>query len=183
MSAGPGKTSVLDAAELLTSSCGALRYCKKARAASQVDLITAAISGRTKAQLKDEKLTGTHWMRNIGGDVTEYLAWSAKDSDILGDWATPQASAGDSAAKQARATAKSKAKSKSTRQKFYRANAPQDEQVEVRTRFYGAVAAAIQAYGIANLTWETTWREIIPPMDKAPLELVPFYGCRPGHSA
>ena len=56
---------------------------------------------------------------------------------------------------------------KSTRQKFYRANSPQDEQIEVRTRFYKAVAAAIQTYGVGNLKWETTWRDLIPGQDEA----------------
>jgi hypothetical protein len=131
------------------------------------------------AQLREERLTGTHWMRNLGGDVDTYLDWNEKDADILGDWATPVADGPEPAAAKRQ---RGKAAAKSTRQKFYRANAPQDEQIEVRTRFYMAVAAAIQAFGASNLKWETTWREVIPPPAGAPAALRPFYGPRAGHA-
>jgi len=102
-------------------------------------------------------------MRNLGGDVTSYLEWDDRDADILGDWATP-ADEEQPAPKRPRG----RQPSKSTRQKFYRANSPQDEQIEVRTRFYMAVAAAIQAFGVTKLTWESTWRDLIPPWGEAP---------------
>ena len=179
VSAGTGKTGILDATELVLKTDGSLSYCKKKRASSQIDPLTSRISGRTIAQLREEKLTGTHWMRNLGGDVTTYLDWTDKDADILGDWATPVADGPEPAAAKRQ---RGKAQAKSTRQKFYRANAPQDEQIEVRTRFYMAVAAAIQAFGAPNLKWETTWREVIPPPADAPAALRPFYGPRTGHA-
>ena len=179
VSAGTGKHGVLDAAELLLSTDGSFSYCKKKRAASQITPIVARVSGRTIAELAAENLSGTHWMRNLGGDVTSYLDWPDKDADILGDWATPEpAGAQEPPQKRPRG----KAPPRSTRQKFYRANSPRDEQIEVRTRFYQAVAAAIQAFGISNLTWGTTWRELIPPQADAPAPLRPFYGPRAGHA-
>ena len=178
VSAGTGKHGVLDATELVLKGDGSLSYCKKKRAASQITPIVARVAGRTVAELAAENLSGTHWMRNLGGDVSSYLDWPDKDADILGDWATPEPQGPqDPALKRARGKA-----SKSTRQKFYRANAPRDEQIEVRTRFYQAVAAAIQAFGIPNLTWETTWRELVPPQADAPASLLPFYGPRAGHA-
>jgi hypothetical protein len=179
VSAGTGKTGILDATELVLKTDGSFSYCKQKRASSQIDPLTSRISGRTIAQLREERLTGTHWMRNLGGDVATYLAWTERDADILGDWATPVADGPEPAATKRQ---RGKAPAKSTRQKFYRANAPQDEQIEVRTRFYMAVAAAIQAFGVSNLKWETTWREVIPPPAEAPAALRPFYGPRAGHA-
>ena len=178
VSAGTGKTGILDATELLLQPDGSFSYCKKKRASSQIDPITARISGLTGAALKDRKLTGTHWMRNLGGDVTSSLEWDDRDADILGDWATPADDDDQPAPKRPRG----RQPSKSTRQKFYRANSPQDEQIEVRTRFYMAVAAAIQAFGVTKLTWESTWRDLIPPWGEAPPSLRPFYGPRAGHA-
>lgn len=165
MSAGTGKTGILDATELVLKDDGSFSYCKQKRASSQIDPLTSRISGRTIAQLREERLTGTHWMRNLGGDVATYLAWTERDADILGDWATPVADGPEPAATKRQ---RGKTPAKSTRRKFYRANAPQDEQIEVRTRFYMAVAAAIQAFGVSNLKWETTWREVISPPAEAP---------------
>jgi hypothetical protein len=61
---------------------------------------------------------------NLGGDVATYLDWNEKDADILGDWATPVADGPEPAAAKRQ---RGRALAKSTRQKFYRANAPQDE--------------------------------------------------------
>ena len=141
----------------------------------------ALVTGRSEAMLKDENLSGTHWMRNLCGDVTTYYGWPEKDADILGDWATP-ADGGDGDGPPTKRTRKGSKAPKSTRQKFYRANSPQDEQIEVRTRFYKAVAAALQNYGIGKLEWETTWRDLIPEKDAADVSMHPFYGPRPGHA-
>jgi hypothetical protein len=45
-----------------------------------------------------------------------------------------------------------------------------------------AVAAALQAFDVSNLKWETTWREVIPPPAAAPASLRPFYGPRADHA-
>ena len=145
-----------------------LQYCKKARALANFTPLLASVMGVSPEWLVARNLSGTHVWRKAGGAITEYLRWEEPDAVIVGDWADPGAAASG-------ATNRAKGrKAASTRKQHYVDRATEHRQLEVRDRYLMAICTGLGAFGIANVTLDTTWREIFPT-DPSP-ELAVFYG-------
>ena len=131
----------------------------------------AAVTGKTVEELKGLKLTGSHCWRNIGGEISGYMGWEAKDGNVLGDWANKVEPHEDRASR-----SKAKTTKTSTRVRHYQPNFSRDVQIAVRTRYLQAIKEAFKTYGIGQITWETTWLDLFP--EKPPPSLKAFYGSR-----
>ena len=66
------------------------------------------------------------------------------------------------------------ASDKATRaQSVYATRATRRQQTEVRARYYEAVRRGVECFGDADgSTWDTTWEDIIPPVEFAPEPLL-----------
>ena len=149
---------------------GKLVYAPKRRAlASFTDAMPSAV-GMTLEELRERRLTGTHLYRHLAGEVTEEIEWPEEEANVVGDWTDAKR---DEAGGFSDPAPKPKRRS-GTRKRYYAPNASRGKQIRVRTRFFGAIAAGLARFGIANLTDATSWADIFPK--PPPAELMPFYG-------
>ena len=142
----------------------------------------AAATGKSIAELRALKLSGSHCWRNAGGEISNFLGWNEKDSNILGDWANNHDEGDDNRGRRSKTT-----KGVSTRERSYQPNATRIEQIAVRTRYLLAIRKAFETYapsgdkdvtpGVHNITWDTTWLDLFP--ESPPEQLIEFYGDRP----
>jgi hypothetical protein len=127
-------------------------------------------TGATVEWLRAHNLHGSHIWRKAGGLIGERLKWPERDASLVGEWAPPAAGGAKTAPGGSRRAA-------SVRKRHYTPHYSQEEQLEVRTRLFAAIAAAIALFGVDNITPETGWADLLPAT--APPELAPFYGPRP----
>jgi hypothetical protein len=167
--AAPNKRSVVDASHVKRDDTGRPSFAIKDRATGGLVDIVPVAAGLPMADLKALRISGTHPYRHFAGEVSELLGWPEKEANILGDWTTSTADADGSFTPGARAKG-----SAGTRKKWYAVEASRAQQIRARTRFVQAVAAGFALYGLDNLTWSTTWLDIVP--QPAPLALAEFYG-------
>jgi hypothetical protein len=170
-----GHDNVLNATAFAASARdGGLKFCAKKRALAQVPLVIAEAMGVSVAWLKERSLSGTHLWRKAGGKIAELALWEEPDGCCIGDWAAP--GAGDGAPARPPRAGKGKKPAPSTRKKHYTPGCDRRMQIAVRERYVGLVSTAFREYGLANITLETTWEELLPEEPSA--ALAPFYGPR-----
>ena len=137
--------------------------------------VSALASGLTLTELKARKLSGTHADRHVGPEMAGECSWPSEDIDALGGWAPPPA---DASGGRPERRAKKAPQSRSV---IYRPRAEVSKVVAVRSRFVEAARAFIRRFGADNLTYETTWADLVPsvcPDDDEHGSYAKFYGPR-----
>jgi hypothetical protein len=114
-------------------------------------------SGKSLADLQAMSLSGTHLFRKMASTVAKLAKWPEEEINVLGDWAP------------ASDPEKGKKKGKSSAV-VYHPDVSLREQCEVRTRYALLLQTAFAVYGIGNVTWETTWEDLLPFPPPADLE-------------
>ena len=148
---------------------GSVTFCPEKRALESLRDVLHIGTGVKEAALKENKHSGTHLWRHLGGEVTGALQWPPNEADVVGDWATPTGAESSTAPKKAKTKA-------GTREKHYKPIASAAEQLDIRARYLNAIAAGLKAFGHDKLSHSTGWGDIFP--SKPPPSLEAFYGPR-----
>ena len=145
------------------------RPCSHDKAVAACSRARAMSCGLSVEQMAEMKLSGDHADRNIAPEVTARAGWPEEESDILGDWATPEGGT-------PRDPALARPGSGRSARKAYIANHSLKAQLNARMRYALLLRAAFQLYESngGRLTWETTWQDLLPK--PPPPELERFYG-------
>lgn len=173
-----GKFSLAKSTGFIKDEMGNFTYCHRRKMLAAMAQVVPLVTGKPIKELRGMNLTGTHTWRHMAATITSCLQWPDVECRVCGDWA-PELDLG-SAGTRVAARKKAAAGVGSTAQ-TYAAHYSPPRQMAIRSRYFAAVRLAFKEFGVERVTWETTWKDIIP--EAASAEMKPFYGSAVNHTS